>query len=124
MENKGFTLIELLAVIFFVALIGTIVTVNFTGSLHSANQKQCDEFVKEIEDAACVYASLSINKGVCNRDKCDPITLNELVNQGLVEIEKDACTGNDMDLTETVKVSWNEEGEKKCEYNGEKIYAR
>jgi len=124
MKNKGFTLIELLVVIAVLGLVGTIATISLNGSLLGANQRQCDEFVKEIEDAACVYASLSTNKKECNRDKCDPIKLGELINQGLVEVRKDACTGNDIDLNETATVTWNESGEKICEYNGVKEYAK
>ncbi|MBE6157125.1 MAG: prepilin-type N-terminal cleavage/methylation domain-containing protein [Firmicutes bacterium] len=124
MENKGFTLIELLTVIALMALLGTIITINFTGSLKKTNQQRCDEFVRELEDAACVYAELSSNKDRCNRNNCDPIKLNDLINQGLIEIKKDVCTGQDMNLNQTVTVTWNADGEKSCEYNGENVYER
>lgn len=124
MKNKGFTLIELLVVIAVMAVLGTIITISFTGSIKNANQKQCDDFVKEIEDAACVYASLAINKTTCNRENCNPIKLSELINQGLVEIKADVCTGNDMDLDKTVTITWDASGEKICTYNGARVYER
>lgn len=124
MKNRGFTLIELLIVVAILAILGTIISVSLVGTLKNTNQKQCDEFVKEVEDAACVYAGLSINKAVCNRNNCSPIKLSELINQGLIELDIDACTGNDIDLNQTVSVSWTTDGEKKCEYNGVKVYER
>ena len=57
-KNKAFTLIELIAVIALVALLGLVITVNFGGSMNATNQKQCDDFVKEVEEAACIYVGL------------------------------------------------------------------
>lgn len=124
MKNKGFTLIELIVVVAIMALLGTIITVSLSGVLSDTNQKQCDEFVREVEDAACVYTGLSGKLVVCNRTNCDPIKLNILVSEGLIESESDACTGGDIDLEETVTVTWNDDGEKICEYNGVKTYER
>ena len=124
MKNKGFTLIELLIVVAILGVIGTIVSISLVGTLQNANQKRCDEFVKEMEDGACVYAGLSTNKGVCNRNNCEPIKLSELINQGLINEQIDACTGKNMNLDETVTVTWDNEGEKKCEYNGVNKYER
>ena len=123
-NNKGFTLIELLVVIAVLAVIGTIVTVSLTSSLENTNQKQCDEFVLDIEEAACVYAGINANKERCNRKTCPPIKLSELINEGLIDGGVDICTGNDINLNETVTVTWNSYGEKICKYNGEKTYER
>lgn len=124
MKNRGFTLIELLAIIVVMGIVGVITAVSLNLTMENTNQKKCDDFVKEIEDAACVYAGLSNQQVVCNRDNCE-FKLNLLVTGGLIESEKDACTGNSIDLEETVKVTWDETtGEKKCEYNGVKEYER
>ena len=62
-KNRGFTLIELLIVVAILGVIGVIITVSVTGTLNEQNQKSCDAFVQELEDAACVYAELT-NKDV------------------------------------------------------------
>ena len=123
-RKKGFTLIELLMVIAIMGVIGVIVTISFSGTLKNTNQRKCDEFVKEVEDAACVYSGLTNKEVICNRNNCEPIRLEILVKEGHIKSEKDACTGQDIDLSETVTISWSNEGEKICEYNGVKEYAR
>lgn len=124
MKNKGFTLIELLVVVAIMGLIGVVVTISLTSTLNETNQKRCDEFVKEVEDAACVYAGLIDKPTICTRGNCNPIKLQILVEEGLIESEKDACTNKDINLNETVSVLWDETGEKKCEYDGVKVYER
>lgn len=123
-DNKGFTLIELLVVIAVLSVVGTIVTVSLTSSLKNTNQKQCDEFVLDIEEAACVFAGLNTKKERCNRKSCSPIKLSELIDEGLIETGIDVCTGNDINLNDTVTITWNNEGEKTCKYNGVKTYER
>ena len=125
MKNKGFTLIELLVVVAILGVIGIVITISVTGSLNDQNQKSCDSFVKELEDAACVYAGLTKKEVPCNRTSCPPLSVQTLVSAGLVSSEIDACTGNKVeDLTDTITVVWNSDGEKICTYNGEKRYAR
>jgi len=123
-RKKGFTLIELLLVIAVMGAIGVIITISLSYTLSNTNQKKCDEFVIELEEAACVYSGLADKEIICTRSNCEPIKLDILVKEGLVNSESDACTGNDIDLTKTVTVSWTEDGEKICEYNGVKEYAK
>ena len=123
-RKKGFTLIELLMVIAIMGVIGVIATISLTNTLKSTSQRKCDEFVLEVEEAACVYSGLSNKKVVCTRNDCDPISLDILVKEGHIKSETDACTGGNIDLTQTVTVSWNADGEKTCTYNGVKEYAR
>ncbi len=123
-RKKGFTLIELLIVIAVISIIGVMATISLTSTLKNTNQQKCDDFVKELEDAACVYSGLSNKEIVCTRDNCAPIKLDILVSEGLITSEVDACTGSDIDLNATVTVSWNSEGEKTCTYNGVKTYAK
>lgn len=123
-RKKGFTLIELLLVIAILGVVSVIATISLTETLNDTKQKKCDEFVQEVEDAACVYSGLSNKEIVCTRTNCPPISLDILVKEGKITSETDACTGKDIDLSETVTVSWNEDGEKHCEYNGVKEYAK
>ncbi len=124
MENKGFTLIEILIVIAILGVVGTVITINLTETLNSTNQKQCDEFVKKIEDAACSYTSMSNKTITCNRNNCPPIKLRTLITEGFVEEEVDICTGKPIDENQTITITWNSSGEKNCTYNGAKTYER
>lgn len=123
-RKKGFTLIELLMVIAIMGVIGVVATISFSSTLKNTNQRKCDEFVLEVEEAACVYSGLSNKEIICTRTNCEPISLEILVKEGHIKSEMDACTGNEIDLNKTVTVSWNDAGEKICTYNGVKEYAR
>ena len=124
MNNKGFTLIELLAIIVIIGLLGTVATISLTKTHQNINQNSCDEFVKEIEDAAYVYVNKYNKEIVCDYDSCEPIKVEYLINEGLIQNEIDTCTGKEIDKNATVSITWNEEGEKICHYNGERVYAR
>ena len=123
MKNKGFTLIEILVVIAILGVAGTVITISLNTTLHNANQKRCDEFVRKIEDAACAYTSMSKKTVVCNRNNCAPIKLSTLISEGFIEEETDVCTGNAIDANQTVTITWPN-NEKICTYNGEKTYER
>jgi len=121
-RKKGFTLVEMLLVVAIMGALGIIITISLIHTLKSTNQKKCDDFVKEVEDAACVYSGLSNKEIVCTRTNCAPIKLDVLVREGKVVSEIDACTNKEIDLEETVTVTWNSDGEKICTYNGDKTY--
>lgn len=123
MKNKGFTLIEILVVIAILGAIGTVITISLNSTLHNANQKRCDEFVRKIEDAACAYTSMSKKSVVCNRNNCAPIKLSTLISEGFIEDEVDVCTGNSINTNQTVTITWPN-NEKTCTYNGVKTYER
>ncbi len=122
MNDKGFTLIELLAVITIMGVLGVIVTISLTKTLEDNRNRNCEAFVMDLEDAACIYASL--HKEECNRESCPDITLSTLINEGLINSENDACTNKEINQNEVVRVSWNEDGEKICEYKGVREYER
>jgi len=123
-KKTGFTLIEMLLVVVIIGVMGVIVTINFTKTLESTEQKKCDDFVTEVEDAACAFSGFANKDYTCNRNYCEPIPLSLLVSEGLIQSETDACTNKDIDLSKTVSVTWDNRGEKHCTYNGVKIYER
>ena len=103
MKNKGFTLIELLAVIVILGIAGTMITISFNTSLHQAKQDECDDFVREIEEAACGFTNLlQTNCNSMARCKaginCCSIELRHIVEEGLLKSEKDSCTNGSLDL--------------------------
>ncbi len=125
MNNKGFTLMELLIVVAVMGTLGVIVTISMTASFNKTKQDDCKRFVKKLEDTACVYASSSNKEIACPRDIGCDISLNILNNAGLIDEEIDACTAKEIDLSKSVKVSWNQTtGEKKCYYNGVREYEK
>ena len=124
MKNRGFTLIELILVVAVLGIVGVIVTISLTGTLQNTRQKECDDFVMEVEEAACVYVNLSNKDVMCTRSHCSPIPLSILVSEGLITSEIDACTNSEIDLDETVSITWSGEGEKTCTYNGVKEYGK
>ena len=113
MKNRGFTLIELLAVIAVMGIAGTIITINLVKTFKDTNDMQCEQFISEVEEAACVYAGLSTKSKRC-KDGCE-ITIKELLKEGLLKEQKDACSNDDLNLDDVVNVIWVN-GEKVCEY--------
>ncbi len=112
MNNKGFTLIEILVVIALVAALGVLVTINISSMLNSEDNDKCHNFVKEVEEAACVYVGLNQSKclGGCT------ITLGDLISDGFIGTEINSCTNKEIDKNEEVKVTISGDGEKKCTY--------
>lgn len=121
MKNKGFTLIELLSVIAILAVIGLIITLNFTSTVNDTTKANCDRFVEEVENAACVYAALPEYSALCGRGlgRCT-ITIESLQEAGLLDAEVNSCNSKPINLTDTVTVTWDNDGYKKCYYNGDR----
>lgn len=116
---------ELLIVIAVMGTLGIIITISMTASFQKVKQDECNRFVKKIEETACVYASSPNKEIACPRDTGCDISLNILNNEGLIDDEIDACTAKEIDLSKSVKVSWNQTtGEKKCYYNGVREYEK
>lgn len=116
---------ELLIVIAVMGTIGVIVTISMMSSFNKVKQDDCTRFVKKLEDTACVYASSSNKEIACPRDTGCDISLNILNNAGLIDEEIDACTTKAIDMSKSVKVSWNATtGEKTCYYNGVRKYEK
>lgn len=122
MKNKknGFTLVEMILVVAIMGSLAVIFTISLNATLNNTNEKKCEEFIKEVEDAACVYASMSDRETVCNRTYCEPIRLELLIKNGLVTSEYNYCADEEINIDDTVSVTWNEYGEKICTFNGVK----
>lgn len=81
-DNKGFTLIELIVTIGILAMLSLVVGMSITNMIEKQNERNYNEFVKEVEDAACVYAEkLDRCKSLTN---CS-ITFEELLAEGLID---------------------------------------
>ena len=59
MKDKGFTLIELIVTITLIVIISVTVGVSITGMLDRQEEKDTEDYVNQIQDAACVYANVS-----------------------------------------------------------------
>ena len=59
MNNKGFTLIELLAVLLILISMSLIVTSSISSSLGRREEKECQEQIALVKNAAKIYFSLN-----------------------------------------------------------------
>ncbi len=119
MNRKGFTILELLSVLGIIGAVGVIGVISYTYIMDDSFEKEYSVYIKTIENAACSYASV-----VDLRQEClDPNNCNIDVNKSLL-IEKGyldkkyANTISDMKIPSyVIKVTWDEDGNKVCEYN-------
>ena len=58
MKNNGFTLVELIITITLIAIISVTIGVSMTGMLGRQDEKEIEEYIKTIEEAACVFAEI------------------------------------------------------------------
>lgn len=124
MNKKGFTLIEILAVIGIIGILGVVVSISLTKMLKNTQESECTDFVQEIEEGACTYASLTKDVDgkkvpVCDRNlgKCE-IRVKELYEKGFIKDDKDKCCDKPLTESKIVTVTWDETtGEKTCTYN-------
>ena len=96
LENKGFTLVELLAVIIILCITVTIVIVQVDKNINDVNKFGNDVQIKTIENTALLYTEeYRSNLTNINEKKVDTVSLETLINSGLLEeknlknIEKD-----------------------------------
>ena len=88
-ENKGFTLVELLAVIIILCITVTIVVVQVDKNINDVNKFGNDVQIKTIENAALLYAEeYRSNLTNINEKKVDTVSLETLINSGLLEEKK------------------------------------
>lgn len=84
MKKTGFTLVELLAVITILAITVTIVIVKVDKNIKDTNEFGNDMQIESIESAALIYAEDS-NSTNLKEKKVEQVTINELIEKGLIE---------------------------------------
>ncbi len=97
MNNKGFTLIELLAVIVILVSISLIVVSSYSSSLQRREEKECEEQIALVKNAAKIYFSLTDNTS---------ITIRELKENGYFD---DANKVDKLNANATVAFNGNED---------------
>ncbi len=119
-NRKGFTLIELLVTVALIGTIGVIVGVSVNSLMDNQKKKSYDEFVANLEQAACVLVqSDSRSEETCASgvNNCK-VYLKDLIKYGLVK----KTTDNPMteksiseDTTSYVQVTITN-GERNCKF--------
>lgn len=111
-SKNGFTLIELIAAIAILAILSTLIVIGLDNMIDSKDSKVCNEYKKQVENAACVYvdsSAYSLNKDRCKSTSCS-ITIDELISAGLLSDDKDLPC--DRNYTHVI-VTWHD-GVKTC----------
>lgn len=121
MKKKGFTLIEVIVTIGLLVLVGVLIASNMSAVFSNQEEKNMEDFKKNLEEAACVYIDLSDlgikeekNKCKSNTNGC-LINTNVLINKGLLDEEyKNPQTGKSLkDHGYDIQIKYDY-GEKKC----------
>ena len=119
MNKNGYTLVELIAVFVIIAIISTVVILNFDHSVSKSNEKKDEAFISDLEKGACVYIDLNENK--TTKDSCYPrcsVTTSQLINSGIIADDMvDPSTNDVIDPSLTINVVWDASGAKKCTFN-------
>jgi len=89
-NNKGFTLIELLAIVVILAVIAALAAPSMTREIKRSEDENENILNQKIENAAHIYAAKYYADKIVN-DIGFKITLNDLVEDGLVNFKNDIC---------------------------------
>jgi len=124
MKKNGFTLVELLATIVILCITITIVIVQVDKNIKDANDFGNKMQKEAIESAALIYAEdYRNNLSNINEKKVDTVSLETLINQGLLE-EKDVKNIDKSSITiiaeinDTIKVKYTGESKNVIFLNG------
>ena len=101
MNNKGFTLIELLVVITLLGVLGIIVTVSLNNTLKNTEEEKCENYIKEVEEAACVYVELSRKEMPCLRPAGCTVPVSLLYEDGMIEENYNECEKKEIDFKDS-----------------------
>ena len=106
MNNKGFTLAELLAIIVILAVIMIVAAPNVTKQIQKKEQTDVNILNQKIENAAKIYVAKYYSDKVIGND-FDSIkfTLNDLQQDGLINLTKNSSCNND--LSNEIHVNFN-----------------
>jgi prepilin-type N-terminal cleavage/methylation domain-containing protein len=120
-NKKGYTLVEIIAVLVIIALIATIVILNFDNSIEKTNTKKEQAFVNDLQKAACVYIDLIENatyKQSCYSSNLCTVSASQLILSGMISDDLiDPTTNTKIAPTLSVNVTWDSEGTKTCTLN-------
>lgn len=112
MKNRGFTLVELIITIALIAIISVTIGVSMSGLLSRQDERQLEEYISDIENAACVYAEL--NNIVTN----STVSIGTLISEGLLSTDLTNPQDN-LSVSEyssdTVSIVWSN-GRRTCNY--------
>jgi prepilin-type N-terminal cleavage/methylation domain-containing protein len=114
MKNKGFTLIELLITITLITVISVAAGVGINEMFTRQRERNYEQFVKTIENAACTYESIENrldNEGTTYVSVCKLITDGLLSNTLSNPLNKEKLTKNSKVC---VKINRDSNGEKTC----------
>lgn len=109
MNRKGFTLIELLAVILILSGISIVAVVSISSSLERRSNKECEEQIAIVKNAAKIYFSLNgytddgVTVGCLHGDGTDACKTNYLDNY------KTQTSESQLPGTLTIKIVDNKE---------------
>lgn len=121
MKKNGYTLVELIAVLVIIALVATIVVLNFDHSIDKSKNKKEDSFVNDLEKAACVYIDLTESesfKSTCYPSRNCTVTVSQLVQSGILADDMiDPKTNDKIAQSLTINVSWDSNGTKSCTFS-------
>ncbi len=102
MNNKGFTLVELLAIVVIISIIATVAVPNITNEINSSDKHTQNVVDESIENASKLYVAKYYAKQFINGEEIT-FTLNDLENDGLLNLKSGAC--DDADKSSKIKVN-------------------
>lgn len=91
MNNKGFTLVELLAIVVIISVIATVAVPSITNEINSSDKHTQNVVDESIENASKLYVAKYYAKQFINDEKTIEFTLNDLENDGLLNLKSDIC---------------------------------
>lgn len=96
-NNYGFTLIELLAIVVILGVIIAVAAPNMTKQIHKKEETDQTILDEKISNAAHMYIakyySDKVVGGTCNNNDACSFTLNDLEQDGLINLKGKNCTG-------------------------------
>lgn len=107
MNKKAFTLIEMIAAVIIISILAIIVVVTVNNVMTKSEDKKYKEFKRELEQAACTYIDLNVNKAfkdTCYSSGVCTITSGMLIKDGvisekLVDPRTDTAVSKSLNIT-------------------------